>query len=164
MKKKELLQLQEMKPTKPMIQAMTEDKGYMAERYQAPSIWTPNYIWFFRVKKTKDVLEIDLFTREMLKRGADYPRYRVFLHDGKYDTFDNTTEKWRTATIEKLEYANYEYMPKYYYYCNRGIWISEKEREILQKYVKNGIGDPMAAVQQWEDYKKNRSELYKIDA
>lgn len=164
MKKKELLQLQEMKPTKLMIQAMTEDKGYMAERYQAPSIWAPNYIWFFRVKKTKDVLEIDLFTREMLERRADYPRYRVFLHDGKYDTFDNTTEKWRTATIEKLEYANYEYMPKYYYYSNRGIWIAEKEREILQKYVKNGIGDPMAAVQQWEDYKKNRSELDKIDA
>lgn len=164
MKKNELRKLPEMKPTKSMIRAMKEDKGYMAERYQAPPIWAPKYIWFYRAKKNKDVMELDIFTREMLKEGEEYPRYRIFLHDGKYDTLDNITDKWRTSTIEKLEYANYGNIPPYYHYCDRGIWMSEKEQEILQKFVKNGIGDPMAAVRAWENYKKHWIELDKINA
>lgn len=164
MKKKELRKLPEMKPTKSMLRAMKEDKGYMAERYQKPSIWAPKYIWFYRAKKTQDVMELDVFTREMLKEGEEYPRYRIFLHDGKYDTLDNITDKWRTATIEKLEYEDYGNMPQYYYYCNHGIWMDEKEQELLKEFVKNGIGDPMEAVQEWENHEKNRSELDKIDA
>lgn len=105
MKKNELRKLPEMKPTKSMIRAMEEDKGYMTERYQAPPIWVPKYIWFYRAKKAKDVIELDVFTRKMLKEGEEYPRYRIFLHDGKYDTLDNITDKWRTSTIEKLEYS-----------------------------------------------------------
>lgn len=164
MKKNELRKLPEMKPTRSMIRAMKEDKGYMAKRYQEPPIWAPKYIWFYSAKKTKDVMELDVFTREMLKEGEEYPRYRIFLHDGKYDTLDNITDKWRTSTIEKLEYANYGNRPPYYWYCDHGIWMSEKEKEILQKFVKNGIGDPMEAVQAWENYKKHRIELDKIDA
>ena len=70
--------------------------------------------------------------KEMLKE-EEYPRYRIFLHDGKYDTLDNITDKWRTSTIEKLEYANYETYRLIAHYCDPGHMDERKKsRKILQ--------------------------------
>ena len=165
MKKKELLALPEMKVTKKMEQAVDEDQGCHVSKYRGGSVWTPNNVWYYRVKKTKEILEIDIFTRETIKKHIEYPVYRVFLHDGKYDTYDNFTGRWRTATIEKLQYCDsYQNYPDYYWYGKRGIWIPEKEREILLKFTDNQYGDPMAAVQYWQTQEKNRKELDRIDA
>ena len=159
MKKKELLALPEMKVTQKMKETVKNDEGEMRQFYHSKPEWIPKIKWLYRAKRTKNVLEIDVFTREMIKLGADYPRYRIFLHDEKYDTWDNIKGKWRTATIEHLEYSN-KWSNDWY---SSGIWIRKDEEEIIDGYVKNGIGDPRAAVQYWQDWKKNRTELDTID-
>ncbi len=164
MRKKELLKLPELKATKAMKEAADQDKGYRVTSISRGGVWVPNYIWYYRAKRTKDVLEIAIFTRKTIIEGCEYPRYRVFLHDGKYDTWDNSTEKWRTATIERLEYEQQGNTPEYYWYSNKGIWMREDEKKELLEYTDNMRKDPMAAVQYWENHEKNRVELDKIDA
>lgn len=165
MKKRELLKLPEMQVTKTMKETVQQDVGYRASSYSRGSVWVPKFIWYLRAKRTEDVLEIAMFTREMIKEGTDYPAYRVFLHDGKYDTWDNRKGKWRTATIERLEYCrDHESVPVYYWYSDRGLWMADVERKVLLDYTDNERKDPMAAVQHWQSTEKNRTELDKIDA
>lgn len=164
MKKSELLKLPEMKVTKKMREAVENDKGHSASGGRGP-LWVPNIIWYYRAKRTEDVLEVSIFTREMIKEGKEYPAYRVFLHDGKYDTWDNRKGKWRKSTIERLEYScGYENTPRYYWYSDKGLWMTDEERKVLLDYTDNEKKDPMAAVQYWENSEKNRTELDKIDS
>ena len=164
MKKRELLRLPEMKVTKRMKELVKKDKGYSASGGRDP-LWVPDIIWYYRAKRTDDVLEVAVFTREMIKAGREYPAYRVFLHEGKYDTWDNRKGKWRKSTIERLEYGyGYEDTPRYYRYSDKGLWMLDEERKVLLDYTDNEKKDPMAAVQYWESTEKNRTELDKIDA
>jgi len=164
MKKRELLKLPEMKVTRRMQETVRNDKGYNASGGRGP-LWVPNLIWYYRAKRTEDVLEVAIFTREMIKEGREYPAYRVFLHDGKYDTWDNRKGKWRKSTIERLEYScGCENTPRYYWYSDKGLWMTDDERKVLLDYTDNEKKDPMAAVQYWESTEKNRTELDKIDA
>ena len=94
MKKRELLKLPEMKVTKAMKESVERDEGYEASGWNGGSVWVPKFIWYFRAKRTENILEVTVFTREMIKEGVEYPAYRVFLHDGKYDTWDNRKGKW----------------------------------------------------------------------
>lgn len=164
MKKRELLKLPELLVTEEMKEAVRTDEGYNARRDKYPPIWVPKYTWFYRAQRIEDVLEIAIFTRQSITQNTITPIYRVFLHDGKYDTYENGTKKWRKSTIEKLEYAHLHYRPNYYYYSERGIWMPEDERNVLLEYTDNEIKDPMAAVQHWQNSEKNRSELDRINA
>ena len=124
----------------------------------------PDYLWYYRARKTGEALEVAIYTRDMLMEGNRYPRYRVFLHDGKYDTWDEAKEKWRSSTIERLEYLRPdEEWQEYMFYAERFVWMTDREHRILTEYVKNGKECPRAAVQYWQDYKKNRQELDRID-
>ena len=164
MKKKDLLLLPRLKATMAMMRAAEEDKGHEVHRYNGMPIWVPDYLWYYRARKTGEALEVAIYTREMLMEGNRYPRYRVFLHDGKYDTWDEAKEKWRSSTIERLEYLcpGGEWK-KYMLYAERFVWMTDREHRILAEYVKNGKECPRAAVQYWQDYKKNRQELDRID-
>lgn len=165
MTKKELRKIPELLVTEEMKRAVREDKGYKAGSWRkGEHIWCPNKVWFYRVQRVEGVLEIAIFTRETILEGIERPKYRVFLQEGKYDTLEVMTNKWRKATIEKLEYEDWGRVPTYYYYCGNGLWISDEDRDLLLEYVGGERKDPMAAVQIWQCEEKNRSDLAEIDS
>lgn len=165
MTRKELRKIPELQVTDEMKRVAREDKGYKTSSWRkGQNIWVPNKVWFYRVQKVEDVLEIAVFTRETILSGFERPRYRVFLQNGKYDTLDISANKWRTATIENLTYEKWDRSPDYYYYSNNGLWISDDDRELLLEYVGGEKKEPMAAVQLWQSEEKNRSELAEIDS
>ena len=105
MRRGELLKLPELKVTETMRKTVRKDQGHQVLRCGRAPIWSATYYWFYRAKKTGTVLEIDVFTRDMILDGTAHPKYRVFLlEENKYYTYDNLCEKWRTAKIDNLSY------------------------------------------------------------
>lgn len=160
MKKKALLTLPAMQVTEDMRRAAGETKRY--QYWRSASITGPKYQKYFRVKETEGILEIDVFTWGRIQAGQQGPLYRIFLHDGKYDTWDAEKEKWRTATIahlmdwwsrtdeERAAYGTY--------------WYRENERKLVIDYTKSDAEDIESAVLQWQQYEKYRGETEIIDA
>lgn len=162
MKRGDLLKLPELQATEKMKKAAKEDRGHIVQRYNDTSIKVKDWYWFYRAKQTKEVLEIDVFTRNDILMRSDYPRYRVFLlEDNRYYTYSNIGEKWLTARIDNLEYPEQE---TGYWYSDRYIWIEEKDRKLIEEFCNNGLAEPRAAVSRWENYSKNRSEIDRIDS
>lgn len=106
MRKKDLLALPLMKVTEEMRQAAGETTKY--ERWRMPDIVGPKYQKYFRAQKTGNVLEIAVFEWGRIQDGDDGPIFRIFLHDGKYNTWDAYKQKWRTASIEHLYDSEYQ--------------------------------------------------------
>ena len=159
MKKSELLKLPVMKATKEMREKAWLTQRY--DRYQGPPVEGPKYRKFYRARKTEGILDVDVFYYRDLQVHTNTPAYRIFLHDGKYDTYDTVEEKWRTATIENLwlgvrydagEYAAYQ-----------TYWITEKDRKIITNFTKNGEESPHKAILTWQQYEKHRKETDIID-
>lgn len=159
MKKSELLKLPVMKPTKEMIECAKMREMY--KFYNKASKEGPRYGKLYRAKKQGNVLEVDAFWYKDLLYGAKTPRYRIFLHEGKHDTYDCGCEKWRTATIENLNFmegwnqVEYRALSKY--------WIPEKDRKIIEKFTDNGEKTVDAMIQRWQQHEKNRKEIDRID-
>ena len=143
-----------------MLATVEKDEGFTRVRAYGGGKWVPNWIWFYRAKQhTKEVLEINIYTRESLLVDKE-PIYRVFLHNDKYDTYDMETKKWRIAGIDHLEYKTH---PDYFWYANNYIWMREKERKIIIAFTKNDTEEPRAAVQKWQSAMKHRPEINRID-
>lgn len=105
MRRGELLKLPELKVTETMRKIVGEDQGHKVLRCRKVPVWSATYYWFYRAKRTGTVLEIAIFTRDMIQDDITYPKYRVFLlEENKYYTYDNLCEKWRTAKIDNLSY------------------------------------------------------------
>lgn len=159
MRKRELLQLPVMKPTKEMIECAKMREMY--KFYNEASKEGPRYGKLYRAKKQGNVLEVDAFWYKDLLYGAKTPRYRIFLREGKYDTYDCGCEKWRTATIENLNFmedwnqVECRALSKY--------WIPEKDRKIIEKFTDNGEKTVNAMIQRWQQHEKNRKEIDRID-
>lgn len=166
MKRSDLLKLPELKVTVKMRKAIQEDKGFRASRYRNSSVHAYNWYWFYRARKTGEVLEIDVYTRDMILNGLEHPRYRVFLlEDNKYYTYDKQCEKWRTAKIDNLEYdPERQYENEGYWYSKRYVWIEEKDRKVIAAFCNNGKEETRAAVAHWQNYSKNRAEIDEIDS
>ena len=148
-----------MKPTKEMIECAKMREMY--KFYNKASKEGPRYGKLYRAKKQGNVLEVDAFWYKDLLYGAKTPRYRIFLHEGKHDTYDCGCEKWRTATIENLNFmegwnqVECRALSKY--------WIPEKDRKIIEKFTDNGEKTVNAMIQRWQQHEKNRKEIDRID-
>lgn len=160
MRKKELLALPLMKVTEEMCQAAGETSVY--SYWRSPNIVGPKYQKYYRAKKTGGVLEIAIFTWGRIQAGEDEPAYRIFLHDGKYDTWATEPEKWRTANIEHLwdffERSDAERAARGTY------WFKEEDRKLIVDFTGSEKQDIQSAVLEWQQYKKYRGETEMIDA
>lgn len=161
MKKRELLALKPLPITKKMRAAAGSRKE--KKTYDCITINTLAYPWLYRVKKEKDVLTVDVYTADWIMEGIEEPRYRIFFQKDRYDTYDNCSEKWRTATVENLEYDRKSWSRKEYIYSEKKVWIEPKEHQVLRDYLKNEIENPRSAIQVWECGQKHRTEANKID-
>ena len=160
MRKKDLLALPLMKVTEEMHRAAEETRVY--NYWRSPSIVGPKYQKYYRAKKTDGVLEIAIFTWGRIQAGEEEPAYRIFLHDGKYDTWETEAEKWRTANIEHLwdfyEKTDAERAAYGTY------WYREVDRKLIVKFTGSEKQDIQSAVLEWQQYKKHRGETEVIDA
>lgn len=169
MQKRELLKLPLMKVTRQMLEAAESDYGFEMDRHyyylEDEKFWVPNYFWFYRIKKTEEVLEIAIFTRGDIIKGDDIPRYRVFLQScGKYITYDMATEKWRQSSIEKLEYTkNYHDSPGGLW-SHVGLWMSKRDKKELAEFIKGEGDEPRAAVNLWQLKNKHGSEINRVNS
>lgn len=160
MRKKDLLALPLMKATEEMRQAAGETTKY--ERWRMPDIVGPKYQKYFRAKKTGNVLEIAVFEWGRIQAGDDEPIFRIFLHDGKYNTWDAYKQKWRTASIEHL--YDSEYQTRAERAAHGTYWYKERDRQLIVKFTKSKHQDIPSAVLEWQQYEKNRGETEIIDA
>lgn len=166
MRRGELLKLPELKVTETMRKTVGEDQGHQVLRCGRPPVWSATYYWFYRAKKTGTVLEIDVFTRDMILAGTAHPEYRLFLlEENKYYTYDNLCEKWRTAKIDNLSYMEgCEEIQQGYWYSSRKVWIREEDRKRISEFCHNGKEEPRAAIARWQNYSKGRKEIDEIDS
>lgn len=160
MQKKELLKLPMMKVTEEMRKAAEETRTY--SYWRNPNIIGPKYQKYYRAKRTGGVLEIAIFTWGRIVAGENEPTYRVFLHDGKYDTWETEAEKWRTANIEHLwDFREKSEEEKAAYGTH---WYKEHDRKLIVDFTGNEKQDIHSAVLEWQQYKKHRGETEVIDA
>lgn len=160
MQKKELLKLPMMKVTEEMRKAAEETRIY--SYWRNPNIIGPKYQKYYRAKKTGGVLEIAIFTWGRIVAGENEPTYRVFLHDGKYDTWETEAEKWRTANIEHLwDFREKSEEEKAAYGTH---WYKEHDRKLIVDFTGSEKQDIHSAVLEWQQYKKHRGETEVIDA
>ena len=160
MQKKELLKLPVMKVTEEMRKAAEETRTY--SYWSTPNIVGPKYQKYYRAKKTGGVLEIAIFTWGRIVSGENEPTYRVFLHDGKYDTWETEAEKWRTANIEHLwDFREKSEEEKAAYGT---YWYKEHDRKLIVDFTGSEKQDINSAVLEWQQYEKHRGETEVIDA
>lgn len=160
MQKKELLKLPVMKVTEEMRKAAEETRTY--SYWRTPNIVGPKYQKYYRAKKTGGVLEIAIFTWGRIVSGENEPTYRVFLHDGKYDTWETEAEKWRTANIEHLwDFREKSEEEKAAYGT---YWYKEHDRKLIVDFTGSEKQDINSAVLEWQQYEKHRGETEVIDA
>lgn len=160
MQKKELLKLPVMKVTEEMRKAAEETRTY--SYWRTPNIVGPKYQKYYRAKKTGGVLEIAIFTWGRIVSGENEPTYRVFLHDGKYDTWETEAEKWRTANIEHLwDFREKSEKEKAAYGT---YWYKEHDRKLIVDFTGSEKQDINSAVLEWQQYEKHRGETEVIDA
>lgn len=160
MQKKELLKLPMMKVTEEMRKAAEETRTY--SYWRNPNIIGPKYQKYYRAKKTGGVLEIAIFTWGRIVAGENEPTYRVFLHDGKYDTWETEAEKWRTANVEHLrDFREKSEEEKAAYGTH---WYKEHDRKLIVDFTGSEKQDIHSAVLEWQQYKKHRGETEIIDA
>lgn len=160
MQKKELLKLPVMKVTEEMRKAAEETRTY--SYWRTPNIVGPKYQKYYRAKKTGGVLEIAIFTWGRIVSGENEPTYRVFLHDGKYDTWETEAEKWRTANIEHLwDFREKSEEEKAAYGT---YWCKEHDRKLIVDFTGSEKQDINSAVLEWQQYEKHRGETEVIDA
>ena len=125
MRKKDLLALPLMKVTEEMRRAAGETQKY--ERWRMTDVVGPKYQKYFRARKTGSVLEITVFEWGRIQAGDDEPIFRIFLHDGKYNTWDAYKQKWRTASIEHL--YDSEYQTRAERAAHGTYWYKERDRQ-----------------------------------
>lgn len=160
MQKKELLKLPVMKVTEEMRKAAEETRTY--SYWRTPNIVGPKYQKYYQAKKTGGVLEIAIFTWGRIVSGENEPTYRVFLHDGKYDTWETEAEKWRTANIEHLwDFREKSEEEKAAYGT---YWYKEHDRKLIVDFTGSEKQDINSAVLEWQQYEKHRGETEVIDA
>ena len=143
-----------------MRKAAEETRTYSYWRTQ--NIVGPKYQKYYRAKKTGGVLEIAIFTWGRIVSGENEPTYRVFLHDGKYDTWETEAEKWRTANIEHLwDFREKSEEEKAAYGT---YWYKEHDRKLIVDFTGSEKQDINSAVLEWQQYEKHRGETEVIDA
>ena len=164
MRRGELLKLPELKVTETMRKTVREDQGHQVLRRGRPPVWSATYYWFYRAKKTGTVLEIDVFTRDMILDGTAHPKYRVFLlEENKYYTYDNLCEKWRTAKIDNLSYWEGRGEIEEGYWYSSGKYGYEKGTENgSQNFVTTGRKSHVQQSQDGKAIVKTEKRLMKL--
>lgn len=138
MKKKELLKLPKIPSTKSMLEVAINDKevsdGWGNKSYK--------YQTYYRAKAYGEILKVCIYERADV--FAKVPRHEIYINKAKekYLTFDNYTEKWKTAKINNLHLTGYKEQRRYY---------DSGTEKIITKYLQNGYERGYEAIYQFQE-------------
>lgn len=130
--KKELLAMRPLKATDSMLKIEWADvPKEIPGRYGAYR----RYDQFARCRVENGILKVALFFPDNLRTGGRLPSYEVFVDRpaGKYITYDRMTDKWRTATLDRLDWP-------VHIYATDGTWMSQSEVKTVQTYLGGSRG------------------------
>lgn len=115
MRKKDLLNLPEIKITKEIVDTAMNDKPIKHTGWGS-TYYTYNYKEYYRAKVYDGILKVVIFTRDDVIRKK--PSYEIYIskEEKRYLTYDTRDEKWRTAKIDNLD-SSYGYYEEKRYYC-----------------------------------------------
>lgn len=139
MRKKELLSKSSMLATTDMIMTAQGDIGEK-KQYRAVYGHKTEYTqyktkYYFRARiLDKNILEVDIYHRDELKKNIRTPRYHIFIDrdEEKYITYDVRKESWRTARICFLDY---EYNNDDYYGTHPKSIAKAAELKLVNDYL-----------------------------
>lgn len=128
------------------------------------------YFIYLRAVVEGEVLKVSVFTRERILNGQQ-SLYDIYINkkEGRYLTFDNKDNKWRTAKIDMLDMGRKD---AWYFLPEQRIWQTAKDRELINRYLETGNNlEGREAILHYQngrlkDYNlaKNRRETDAIDA
>lgn len=94
------------------------------------------YFIYLRAVVEGEVLKVSVFTRERILNGQQ-SLYDIYINkkEGRYLTFDNKDNKWRTAKIDMLDMGRKD---AWYFLPEQRIWQTAKDRELINRYLETG--------------------------
>lgn len=150
MRKKQLLEMPALHATKQMLKIAAQDKP-QDERVEYYSGYVENrkvyqYGTYLRASVKHGILKLAFFHPKELQLRSVLPVYEVYFsrRERRFLTFDTLTEKWRTATIKRIEWMSYG--PRY----AKGYWISPNDANKVKRYFKTDE-DPFEAVKKYQE-------------
>lgn len=175
MRKAGLLDKKPLKATRSMLETARRDTG-MEKRIGAwhgvvtYTEYESRYYFRAMTSASKEILEIDLFTRKELALGKTDPRFRIFLDREKKDfaSWDMVHEKWSSAKIDMLETDDGRYS-----YTYRGRNHATKDTlSVVNSYLHTGcmqdvemaVLDFQAGIRKTELSKKHKLITDAIDS
>ncbi len=133
MRKKELLKLGNMSATAKMMQTAEADppqrtvyRSWSGEH----AYLSYQYGLYMRCQVIQGFLKTAFFLPEYLRTGGRKPVYELYIdkEKGEFLTYDQITQKWRTAKLDMLPW------PGYVYHSEKK-WISPQEYSLIRKYL-----------------------------
>lgn len=88
------------------------------------------YSRFAHCRVEGGILRVALFFPDHLRTGGRQPSYEVFIDRAarKFITYDRMTDKWRTATLDHLDWPCY-------IQATKGAWMSPADAKMVQRYL-----------------------------
>jgi len=126
MKRKKLLEMSIMEAPDEAMQAAAMDVPRKHNFYWGKD--TYEYGTYVCAEVKGDLMAVSLFYTENMRLGARKPAFTIFIDREKEEfiTYDFWHEKWREATLERID------QPRSAYYS--GILISEAEKEKIRSF------------------------------
>ncbi|MDO4339135.1 MAG: PcfJ domain-containing protein [Eubacteriales bacterium] len=153
MRKKMLLEMPVLALTEEMRQKALNEKP---RKYPWRIADEYDYNAYFRAAVEKEILRIDIYFTERIRRGCVSPAYRMFF-DKKADdfiTFDMERQKWRTSRIDNLEWSE-----DGSYWDDQKLYMEREEKKCVADYLGLARIDELDRWQ-YETRKKQRMDAY----
>lgn len=130
MKKSELLKMDRLTATPQMMRRAANDKPKVVIGYRQRSEQY-KYDLYLRCRIQNNILKVVLFWTADMHKGGNLPIYEIYfsLADKQFITYDCTSQKWRDAKLDVLEW------PQYRGWYNMKVWSSRKTRLKIQNYL-----------------------------
>ena len=143
--KKELLNMHLLPATRKMTETAERDEvkeiygpctGIIMDKRQEIHTGVTLIFIYLRAVVEGEVLKVSVFTRERILNGQQ-SLYDIYINkkEGRYLTFDNKDNKWRTAKINMLDMGRED---AWYFLPEQRIWQTAKDRELINRYLETG--------------------------
>lgn len=143
--KKELLNMHLLSATRKMAETAEQDEvkeiyGPWYRNYYGQKTRNTyrchTYFMYLRAVVEGEILKVSVFTRDRILNGQQ-SLYDIYINkkEGRYLTFDNKDNKWRTAKIDMLDMGRED---AWYFLPEQRIWQTAKDRELINRYLETG--------------------------
>lgn len=164
MKRKDLLELDPLGVTDGIWELAYADRGEIRKTEQR---WYGDHYTQYKIHSylragvLNGILKIEIYRGEDLRNSNEEPAYILFLSakEHKYATYLPKEGKWSSAKLQNLSMGAYDFTKRY----ENTFWISEKDQEIVMRYLDSKKYTVEGAVNEWQTTAMHRKEIQEID-